>query len=109
MAAPRGSWCDPAGKSHARAWRAARAGSWPGRRSICVGRKHLTSGDRPQSPPDHAVDAALDELDRAVAQEGVDAAGMVAAGIDRREGGTAELLIKPVQVEVHAQIHRPAH
>ena len=69
-------------------------GSWRRSRSIGVGRNHLAAGDRPQAPPDHAVDAALDELDGAVAQEDVDAAGMVAAGIDRREGRAAELFIE---------------
>ena len=34
---------------------------------------------------------------------------MVAAGIDRREGRTAQLFVKPVQVEIHPHIHRAAH
>ena len=45
---------------------------------------------------------------RAVAQQGVDAAGVVAAGVDRREGRPAVLLVHAVQVEVHARVERPA-
>ena len=47
-----------------------------------------------------AVDAVLDEPDAAVAEEDVDAAGVVAPGGDRREGRPALLLALAGEVEV---------
>ena len=49
-----------------------------------VGGDHLAAGDRAQGAPGNAVDAVLDEPDRPVAHQAVDAAGVIAVG---REGG----------------------
>src|SRR4051812_38074862 len=53
---------------------------------VRVGRDDLAAGDGPEAPPSGAVDAVLDEADRPVAHQHVDPAGVVAPGVDGREG-----------------------
>src|SRR5690242_5685693 len=48
--------------------------------SILVGPDDLATGPRADGPPRRCADAILDELDRAVAEQDVDPAGVVAAG-----------------------------
>ena len=48
--------------------------------SILIGRDDLAAGPRPEGPPGRDVDGRLDELDRAVAEQDVHAAGMMAVG-----------------------------
>src|SRR5579871_4519122 len=48
-----------------------------------VGRDDLAPRDRPQRPPGHPGDGRLDEADGAVAEQGVDAAGMITPRRDR--------------------------
>ena len=49
-------------------------------RSVLVGRNDLATGPRSQGPPRLHSDARLDELDRAVAEQHVDTARVMAAG-----------------------------
>src|SRR5690349_15325464 len=78
----------------------------PGSVGLC--RHDLAARHRPQGTPDHPVDRALDEPHAPIAQQGVDATGMITAGIDGREGRPAVLLVLAVQVEIHARIERLA-
>ena len=69
-------------------------------RSERIGADDLAAGDAPQRPPGLAVHGALDEPHRAVAEQGVHAAGVVAPRRDRREGRPAGLLALAREVQV---------
>ena len=53
------------------------------RESIAVGADHLAVGPRAEGPVGRHVDRVLDELDAAVGEREVGAAGVVALGVDR--------------------------
>ena len=61
--------------------------------SVRVGRDHLAAGDRAQGCAGWPLIAVLDEPDRAVAQQDVDAAGVVAVGGDSGVDRAARCLV----------------
>src|SRR5438309_2274106 len=61
-------------------------------RSELVGADDLAAADRPQGDPDGAVDGVLDEPHRAVAEQGVHPARMLAPGRGEREGERVDVL-----------------
>src|SRR5262245_58137696 len=64
--------------------------------SVAVGGKDLSAGAGAQRPVSLQVDRVLDELDRAVGEQKVAAAGVVAGGIGVKAiGVTAPRLIQP--------------
>src|SRR5262249_14527209 len=105
-----GAGWDPAPRSADRATRMTTRtiGPPPAPGSIGLCRNDLAAGDRPQGAPDHPVDRALDEPHAAIAQQGVDSAGVVAGGVDRGEGRPAVLLVLAVEVQVHPLVERLA-
>ena len=77
--------------------------------SIRIGREDLAAPDRIQADPDNRVDGVLDEVDGAVAEAGVHAAGMPAAraGVEveerERDGHAGQILADVVDAESVAE------
>src|SRR5262249_22805494 len=59
---------------------------------------HLASGDRAERVPDVTADGVLDVMDAAVGEEGIDAAGVVAAGLEGHVSRAAVVLVDVVPV-----------
>src|SRR5205814_10416440 len=84
--------------------------TWPSRaepgqvtsRSVLVGRDDLTAGLGADGPPHGQADRLLDELDMAVAETDVDAAGVAAAG---RPGAAQEVTAGAVDTRIRVRGH----
>jgi hypothetical protein len=78
----------------------------PAPRLIGIAAHHFAAVNRPEGAPDPAVDRALDESRRAVSEEHVHAARVVATRGDRRETRAAQFLVDTFQVQVEPDIPR---